>query len=301
MQNGGYATSASSVGTASPDLSAPEDEASKYIEEEQPIKPFLSVNNKVENTNGEIKIISRATKSPPPPVALKPVRTAQQISANGSRSSYIESIPSEDSGISTHDDRDRFRIGSDSSKSEITENVYIKPAIYRSKTGETTFVAIGMPIKSPVYNGHSNGDRRRFSSTSSDHADNEHSEAEEETFSLGRNSTRKSMFVDSPMLDRWAELQEDRMFGVRGGVVCKQSLQLGSCARCTFEVRVVGKASLKRIGVGMEEGALPFPNPIASPFSLRSCPHLKTQIGELACILEDELHYLHCMVPNMSL
>jgi len=38
---------------------------------------------------------------------------------------------------------------------------------------------------------------------------------EEETFSLGRNSTRKSMFVDSPMLDRWAELQEERMFVVR--------------------------------------------------------------------------------------
>ena len=220
-QNGGYATSTSSVGTASPDLSAHEDETSKYIEEQQPIKPFISINNKVENTNGEVKNLSRTTKSPPPPVAPKPFRTVRQISTNGSRSSYIESIPSEDSGISTHDDRDRFRIGSDSSKSEITENVSVKPAIYRSKTGETTFVAIGRPIKSPVYNGHLNGDRRRFSSTSSDHADNEHSEAEEETFSLGRNSTRKSMFVDSPILDRWAELQEERMFGVRGRVVCK--------------------------------------------------------------------------------
>lgn len=132
---------------------------------------------------------------------------------NSSRTSYIESIPSEDSGISTHDDR--FRIGSDSSKSETIENVVVKPTIYR--TGEMTFVAIGMPVKPAVYNGHANIDRRRFSSTSSDHADNEHSnsEVEEETFSLGRNSARKSMFVDNPMLDRWAELQEERMFVVR--------------------------------------------------------------------------------------
>lgn len=154
------------------------------------------------------------TKSPPPPVAPKPVRAVRQTNVKSSRT-YVESIPSEDSGISTHDDRDRYRIGSDSSKSEINENVSVKPTVYRSKTGETSFVAIGTPIKTPVYNGLPNGERRRFSSTSSDHADNEHSEGEDETFSLGRNSTRKSMFVDSPILDRWAELQEERMFGVR--------------------------------------------------------------------------------------
>ena len=84
-----------------------------------------------------------------------------------------------------------------------------------------TFVAVGRPVNQAVHNGHNghnghaNHDRRRFSSTSSDHADNEHSDIEEETFSLGRNSTRKSMFVDSPILDRWAELQEERMFVVR--------------------------------------------------------------------------------------
>lgn len=132
---------------------------------------------------------------------------------NSSRTSYIESIPSEDSGISTQDDR--YRISSDSSKSETIENVIVKPTIYR--TGEATFVAIGTSVKQAIYNGHANMDRRRFSSTSSDHADNEHSnsEVEEETFSLGRNTTRKSMFVDSPMLDRWAELQEERMLVVR--------------------------------------------------------------------------------------
>jgi len=133
---------------------------------------------------------------------------------NSSRTSYIESIPaSEDSGISSQDDR--YRISSDSSKSETTENVIVKPTIFRTR--EATFVAIGTPVKQAMYNGHANMDRRRFSSTSSDHADNEHSnsEVEEETFSLGRNSTRKSMFVDSPMLDRWAELQEERMFVVR--------------------------------------------------------------------------------------
>ncbi|KAL9968293.1 hypothetical protein ACROYT_G026648 [Oculina patagonica] len=205
-QNGGYGTSTSSIGTASPDLSQHEDETLKYIEE-PPLKPYTSNNNKVENTNGEIKTVSRVTKSPPPPVPPKPVR---HISVNSSRTSYVESIPSEDSGISTHDER--FRIGSDSSKSETIENVVVKPTIYR--TGEMTFVAIGTPVKPTVYNGHANIDRRRFSSTSSDHADNEHSnsEVEEETFSLGRNSARKSMFVDSPMLDRWAELQEERMF-----------------------------------------------------------------------------------------
>ena len=220
-QNGGYGTAASSVGTASPDLSPREDEAPKFIEEKQPIKSYVPVNNKIENTNGEIKSLFRVTKSPPPPIAPKPVRPVRQVNnhINSTRTnSYVDSIPSEDSGISTHDDHDRYRIGSDSSKSEINENnVSVKPAIYKSRTGETTFVAIGRPIKSPVYNGHSNGERRRFSSTSSDHADNEHSEVEEETFSLGRNSTRKSMFVDSPMLDRWAELQEERMFAVRIG------------------------------------------------------------------------------------
>ena len=133
---------------------------------------------------------------------------------NSSTTSYIESIPSEDSGISTLDDR--YRISSDSSKSETIENVIVKPTIYR--TGEATFVAIGRtPVKQAMYNGHTDMDSRRFSSTSSDHADNEHSnsEVEEETFSFGRNTTRKSMFVDSPMLDRWAELQEERMFVVR--------------------------------------------------------------------------------------
>lgn len=216
-QNGGYGTS-SSVGTASPDLSQHEDESSKFIEE-PPLKPYMSINHKVENTNGEIKSVSRIMKSPPPPVPPKPVR---QISVNSSRTSYIESVPSEDSGISSHDDR--FRISSDSSKSETIENVVVKPTIYR--TGEATFVAIGTPVKAAVYNGHGHAnvvDRRRFSSTSSDHADNEHSnsEMEEETFSLGRNSTRKSMFVDSPMLDRWAELQEERMFVVREFIVSK--------------------------------------------------------------------------------
>lgn len=212
-QNGGYGTSASSVGTASPELSPREDETSKFIE--QPVKSFAPVSNTIENTNGEVKHFSRHMKSPPPPVAPKPVRPVRQVKhILSARSSFVESLPSEDSGISTLDDRDRYRNSSDSSKSEINDNVLVKPAIYKSRTGETTFVAIGRPIKSPVYNGNLNGERRRFSSTSSDHADNEHSEIEEETFSLGRNSTRKSMFVDSPMLDRWAELQEERMFGV---------------------------------------------------------------------------------------
>lgn len=48
-QNGGYGTSASSVGTASPDLSQHEDEGPKYIEE-PPLKPYTSINNnKTEN------------------------------------------------------------------------------------------------------------------------------------------------------------------------------------------------------------------------------------------------------------
>ena len=212
-QNGGY-RSASSAGTASPDLSPPEDESPKYIEEPHTHKSYLPIDSKVENTNGEIiSNSSRSRKSPPPTVAPKPLRTVRHISVS-SRTSYNESVPSEDSGISMRDDRDRYRIGSDSSKSEINENVSVKHAIYRRKSGETTFAAIGMPIKRALYNGLSNGDRTRLSSTSSDHADTENSEVEEETFSLGRNSTRKSMFSDSPMMDRWAELQEQKMFEV---------------------------------------------------------------------------------------
>ena len=173
-----------------------------------------SIINKIENTNGEIKTSTRANRSPPPPVAPKPVRAVRHVSVS-SRTSYNESIPSEDSGISMRDDQDRHRIGSDSSKSEISENVPLKQAIYRSKSGETTFAAVGMPIRKALYNGHLNGNKSRLSSNSSDQADAEHSEAEDEGFSLGRNSIRKSMFADSPIMDRWAELQEKILFEVK--------------------------------------------------------------------------------------
>ncbi|XP_074624634.1 uncharacterized protein LOC141882580 isoform X1 [Acropora palmata] len=209
-QNGGCRTRDSSTGTASPDLSAPEDESQKFIKEPQSMKSII---NKIENTNGEIKTSTRANRSPPPPVAPKPVRAVRHVSVS-SRTSYNESIPSEDSGISMRDDQDRHRIGSDSSKSEISENVPLKQAIYRSKSGETTFAAVGMPIRKALYNGHLNGNKSRLSSNSSDQADAEHSEAEDEGFSLGRNSIRKSMFADSPIMDRWAELQEKILFEV---------------------------------------------------------------------------------------
>lgn len=209
-QNGGCRTRDSSTGTASPDLSAPEDESPKFIKEPQSMKSII---NKIENTNGGIKTSTRANRSPPPPVAPKPVRAVRQVSVS-SRTSFNESIPSEDSGISMRDDQDRHRNGSDSSKSEISENVPLKQAIYRSKSGETTFAAVAMPIRKALYNGHLNGNKSRLSSNSSDQADAEHSEAEDEGFSLGRNSIRKSMFADSPMMDRWAELQEKRLFEV---------------------------------------------------------------------------------------
>lgn len=209
-QNGGCRTRDSSTGTASPDLSAPEDESPKFIKEPQSMKSII---NKIENTNGGIKTSTRANRSPPPPVAPKPVRAVRHVSVS-SRTSFNESIPSEDSGISMRDDQDRHRNGSDSSKSEISENVPLKQAIYRSKSGETTFAAVAMPIRKALYNGHLNGNKSRLSSNSSDQADAEHSEAEDEGFSLGRNSIRKSMFADSPMMDRWAELQEKRLFEV---------------------------------------------------------------------------------------
>lgn len=210
-QNGGCRTRDSSTGTASPDLSAPEDESPKFIKEPQSMKSII---NKIENTNGGIKTSTRANRSPPPPVAPKPVRAVRHVSVS-SRTSFNESIPSEDSGISMRDDQDRHRNGSDSSKSEISENVPLKQAIYRSKSGETTFAAVAMPIRKALYNGHLNGNKSRLSSNSSDQADAEHSEAEDEGFSLGRNSIRKSMFADSPMMDRWAELQEKRLFEVK--------------------------------------------------------------------------------------
>lgn len=209
-QNGGCRTRDSSTGTASPDLSAPEDESPKFIKEPQSMQSII---NKIENTNGGIKTSTRANRSPPPSVAPKPVRAVRHVSVS-SRTSFNESIPSEDSGISMRDDQDRHRNGSDSSKSEISENVPLKQAIYRSKSGETTFAAVAMPIRKALYNGHLNGNKSRLSSNSSDQADAEHSEAEDEGFSLGRNSIRKSMFADSPMMDRWAELQEKRLFEV---------------------------------------------------------------------------------------
>ena len=232
-QNGGYGTSASSIGTASPDLS--QDEISNAVEEPV-IKPYTPGNKKIEYAVEEIKTFSASSRNAPPPVPPKPMRQV----GNNNRKSFMESVPSEDSGISTQDDR--LRISSDSSKSEISETTLAASSV--QKGGETTFVAIGTPVK--TYNGDSStAIRRRYSSTSSDHADNEHSD--EETFSLGRNLARKSMFVDSPLLDRWAELQEERVFQVSSPRRIISIFVVNELYLCTLTLSLLELASPKLI------------------------------------------------------
>lgn len=138
-------------------------------------------------------------KLPPPPVAPKPRGYKRKDGGNV----CSESLPSEDSGICI---LRRNRIGSDSSKSELSE---ISPRVIR--TAETAFVAIGTPIqvdKSFDFNGSAQTQNNQESKDFELEDDNDDDDG---TFSLGRNSARQSMFVDNPILDRWAELQEKRM------------------------------------------------------------------------------------------
>ena len=117
-----------------------------------------------------------------------------------------DSLPSEDSGIYISR---RNRIGSDSSKSELSE---VSPRVIR--TAETAFVAIGTPIqvdnKQFEFNGNAKTQKNK-NMESKDFELEDDDDNDDGTFSLGRNSARQSMFVDNPVLDRWAELQEKRM------------------------------------------------------------------------------------------
>lgn len=195
----------SSTGTASPDLF--QVQSSILREEIKPIKIFPIVRDIFEKEEDKMPA-SPSKKGPPPAVAPKPQSKKQ------TRLSYVESAPSEDSGIIQDD---RIRIGSDSSKSEANETAVPPQTVTVRRTSETAFVAVATPVRND-FNFSESSDRGRLSSASSDHFEADHSgdhSEEEDSFNLGRNVARKSMFVDNPLLDRWAELQEQRMFGVR--------------------------------------------------------------------------------------
>ena len=205
MQNELQELNVSTPGRACPDIF--QVQSSHIHEDAKNIKMFPIVRDILESEENK-----EQTSSPkrPPQVAPKPQ------AKKGPRTSFVESTPSEDSGIFQED---RIRMGSDSSKSEGHEILYSPPTITTIKTSETAFVAVATraPIQSNVAHFTDPNERGRLSSASSGQfeVDQEsgHSD-EEESFGLGRNTSRKSMFVDSPMLDRWAELQEQRMYEV---------------------------------------------------------------------------------------
>lgn len=200
VDNGGDGMSSSSIGTASPDIFQSE---------------FTNIHNgfntkssslptKDENHNNTIpsKLVVVSShineKLPPPPVAPKP-RGYKRKEGDV----LTESLPSEDSGIYIST---RNRIGSDSSKSEPSE---VSPRVIR--TAATAFVAIGRPIQVDKHFD-INGTAENQKDEPSNDFELEDDDDDDGAFSLGRNSARQSMFVDNPVLGRWAELQQERMF-----------------------------------------------------------------------------------------
>lgn len=196
--NGGDGMSTSSVGTSSPDIFQSELTALHNGFNAK----SKSVPTKDENHNDTIpsKLVVVSThineKLPPPPVAPKP----RGYKKKDTQHTLPDSLPSEDSGIYV---TTRNRIGSDSSKSEFSE---LSPRVIR--TAETAFVAIGTPIQVDTqFNFNVNSETKKNESEKDFELDHD----DDGTFSLGRNSARQSMFVDNPVLDRWAELQHKRM------------------------------------------------------------------------------------------
>lgn len=196
--------STSSIGTASPDIFQAEISS---INEDSNMRSLSPAKDENQNITSKLIVVSSAQikeKPLPPPVAPKPKRTKQPSV------STVDSVPSEDSGIYVTTSRNF--IGSDSSKSEVSEPIST-PRIMR--TSETAFVAIGTPINAPnkPFNFNVSDNTRNTSTSDFEQMDDDEEDGQ---FSLGRNSARQSMFVDNPVLDRWAELQEKRIYEERG-------------------------------------------------------------------------------------
>jgi len=197
--------SISSIGTTSPDIFQAEIIS---INEGSKLKTSsLATKDENHNNTSPSKLIVVSShineKLPPPPVAPKP---------QGYKKKEVpvltDSLPSEDSGICVNA---RTRVGSDSSKSELSE-VLPSPRVIR--TAETAFVAIGTPILVDNQFNFNVKDENKKNTSQKDLELEDDDDDDDGTFSLGRNSARQStrMFMDNPVLDRWAELQEKRMF-----------------------------------------------------------------------------------------
>lgn len=197
--------STSSIGTASPDIFQAE---ISNINDDSNMRSLSPAKDENQNITSKLIVVSSAQikeKPLPPPVAPKPKITRTKEPSV----STVDSVPSEDSGI--YVTTSRTCIGSDSSKSEVNEPVST-PRVMR--TSETAFVAIGTPIISPnkPFNFNVSNDTRNTSTSDFEQMDDDEEDGQ---FSLGRNSARQSMFIDNPVLDRWAELQEKRIYEER--------------------------------------------------------------------------------------
>lgn len=162
----------------------------------------------------------------PPPVPPKPNRRPGQLSP--AKISSLETRLSEDSGISNGERSDIIAANLSSLRliNNSLTNDTSQVSRHRSRPSEIVFAAVGTPIKTSVkhvqepakqvpekveYQPENGGRNLRIQSLSSE---NDY-QSEEEQFTLGRNNTRKSMFADNPVLDRWAEKQEENMLMVR--------------------------------------------------------------------------------------
>ena len=154
----------------------------------------------------------------------KPNRRPGQLSPL--RISSLETRLSEDSGIS-HEDRND-PIGTNLSSPRSANSVRTDPPQVlrvQSRPSETVFAAIGTPIKTsvnyvpepikqvPEKVEHLLEIVDNDITTHSMRSESDY-HSDDGLFTLGRNSTRKSMFADHPIMDRWAEKQEERLFQV---------------------------------------------------------------------------------------
>jgi hypothetical protein len=201
LHNGGDGMSASSAGTASPDIFQAEISS---INENTKMRTLSPTKDENHNITSKLIVVSSShikEKPPPPPVAPKPkISRTKETSV-----STVDSVPSEDSGIYVN--AQYSCIGSDSSKSEVSEPVS-SPRVMRM--AETAFVAIGTPLPSnKQFNFDVNHNDGKASLSDFEQIDDEEDDGQ---FSLGRNSARQSMFVDNPVLGRWAELQDKRLY-----------------------------------------------------------------------------------------
>lgn len=156
----------------------------------------------------------------------KPNRRPGQLSP--ARISSLENKFSEESVLS-HNDKNES-VGANLNSQRLINNGVsngTSPVFrYQSKHSGLVFAAVGTPIKTsvkhvqepvkqvpkkveyPPSKGDTNGKILLLDLENGYQSD-------EEQFTLGRSNTRKSMFADNPVLDRWAEKQEQNLIMVR--------------------------------------------------------------------------------------